>query len=261
MAITVPQLTVSPSGDGIFDVLMRSMKAHLEQEYTKGRIKGTEYSQVYLGALESVLQASMSFLLTRDKAAQEALLIAAQVALVEQQKANAIIEGQNLVLQGELLSAQKLNLDVERALTVAKTDQTEEQTLQIIQATANSVIEGTVLVAQECKLRAEYDNLMAQKLRTEAENSLLGQKLVTEKAQTTAGVTASDSVLGKQKALYDAQAAGFVRDSEQKVAQIMVDTWKIRRTTNETTEANAINKLSDDVVGRAVNKLLTGVGA
>ena len=261
MPITVPELTVSPSGDGVFDVLMRSMREHLEQEYNKSRVKGPEYAQVYLGSLETVMQASMSFLLTRDKADQEAKLIAAQVALAEQQKANAIIEGQNLVLQGQLLSAQKLNLDVERALTVAKTAQTEKQTLQVIQATANEVIQGTVLVAQECKLRAEYDNLQASKLRVETENALLAQKIMTEKAQTTAGTTAGDSVLGKQKALYEAQAIGYVRDAEQKVAQIMVDTWKIRRTTNETTEANATNMLSDDVVGRSVNKLLNGVGA
>ena len=198
---------------------MESMKDHLDIEYDKGRIKGSEYAQVYLGSLQSVLQTAVTFLLTKDKADQEAKLIAAQILLAEQQKANAIVEGQNLVLQGD------------------------------------------VLVAQKCKLQAEFDNLAVQKLRTEAENALLSQKIVTERAQTQAVGVDADSVLGKQKLLYEAQTAGYTRDSEQKAAQIMVDTWKIRRTTNETTEANATNRLSDDVVGRAVNKLLAGVGA
>ena len=221
MPITIANLTnrTNPMEYGVFDYLMESMKDHLDIEYDKGRIKGSEYAQVYLGSLQSVLQTAVTFLLTKDKADQEAKLIAAQILLAEQQKANAIVEGQNLVLQGD------------------------------------------VLVAQKCKLQAEFDNLAVQKLRTEAENALLSQKIVTERAQTQAVGVDADSVLGKQKLLYEAQTAGYTRDSEQKAAQIMVDTWKIRRTTNETTEANATNRLSDDVVGRAVNKLLAGVGA
>lgn len=221
MPITIANLTnrTNPMEYGVFDYLMESMKDHLDIEYDKGRIKGSEYAQVYLGSLQSVLQTAVTFLLTKDKADQEAKLIAAQILLAEQQKANAIVEGQNLVFQGE------------------------------------------VLVAQKCKLQAEFDNLAVQKLRTEAENALLAQKIVTERAQTQAVGVDADSVLGKQKLLYEAQTAGYTRDSEQKAAQIMVDTWKIRRTTNETTEANATNRLSDDVVGRAVNKLLAGVGA
>ena len=221
MPITIANLTnrTNPMEYGAFDYLMESMKDHLDIEYDKGRIKGSEYAQVYLGSLQSVLQTAVTFLLTKDKADQEAKLIAAQILLAEQQKANAIVEGQNLVFQGE------------------------------------------VLVAQKCKLQAEFDNLAVQKLRTEAENALLAQKIVTERAQTQAVGVDADSVLGKQKLLYEAQTAGYTRDSEQKAAQIMVDTWKIRRTTNETTEANATNRLSDDVVGRAVNKLLAGVGA
>ena len=221
MPITIANLTnrTNPMEYGAFDYLMESMKDHLDIEYDKGRIKGSEYAQVYLGSLQSVLQTAVTFLLTKDKADQEAKLIAAQILLAEQQKANAIVEGQNLVLQGD------------------------------------------VLVAQKCKLQAEFDNLAVQKLRTEAENALLAQKIVTERAQTQAVGVDADSVLGKQKLLYEAQTAGYTRDSEQKAAQIMVDTWKIRRTTNETTEANATNRLSDDVVGRAVNKLLAGVGA
>ena len=40
-------------GNGVFDVLMRANKAHLESEFQKNRIKGPEYSQVYLGSFET----------------------------------------------------------------------------------------------------------------------------------------------------------------------------------------------------------------
>lgn len=212
-ALTIDELSVATTnGTGVFDVLMRAVKAHLEQEFTSGRIKGPEYSTVYLGSLDQAMQTGLAFLLQKRKNDLEAQLLEKQIALVTQQ-------------------------------------------------TANAVLEGTVLVAQECKLRAEFDNITAQTLRVNAEIALLAQKTATEKAQTqTTGVDA-DSVIGKQKGLYTAQTEGFERDAEQKAAKIMIDTWNVRRTTDEGTVADATNMLNDAAVGRAVVKLLAGVGA
>ena len=73
------------SGNGVFDVLMRATKAHLDEEYNKNRIRGQEYSQVYLGSLAAVMEHSLRFLLEKDKSALEASLIDAQVRLAESQ--------------------------------------------------------------------------------------------------------------------------------------------------------------------------------
>ena len=203
--------TATPEGAGVFDTLMRAMKAHLEVEYQKGRIKGTEYSTVYLGSLEQVLQSSLAFVLQKQKTALEADHIAKQI---------------------ELLSQQRINAEVEM----------------------------TVLQAQKCKLDAEFDLLKEQTLKGAAETALLTQKVVTERAQTVAVGVDEDSVLGKQKLLYQAQTNGFTRDAEQKAAKLMVDSWNVRRTTDEGTVADATNKLADYYVGSAVAKLLNGVG-
>ena len=191
-------------GPGVFDVLMRANKAHLESEFTKGRIKGPEYATVYLGSLEAVLKASLEWLLQRDKVNQEVKLLTEQ--------------------------------------------------------TANAVLEGKVLVAQECKLRAEYDVLMLTKQKTIEETNLLLWKTNTEKAQTTSDSASTDSVIGKQKELYAAQTAGFARDAEQKAAKALIDTWNVRRTTDEGLMADPA-QLGDATVARVVNKLLSGVGA
>ena len=213
MTITVSNLTQATlEGTGNFDVLMRATKAHLEAEYAKDRIKGTEYSTVYLGALTQVMQTALQFTLTKDKAANDAALVAQQLLLVTQQ-------------------------------------------------TANAVLEGEVLVAQKCKLQAEFDLTVATTLKVNQEIALLTQKVATERAQTTSLGVDADSVLGKQKALYTAQADGFKRDAEQKAAKVMIDTWNVRRTTDEGTVADGTNKLSDTYVGQAVQKLLTGIGA
>lgn len=213
MTINTSDLTAATiDGTGVFDVLMKAAAAHLEGEFSKNRIKGAEYSEVYLGAMTQVLQTATQFLLTKQKADLEAQLLTKQIALVEQQKLNAEVE-------------------------------------------------NTVLVAQECKLRAEYDLTMANILRVNEEIALLTQKTATERAQTTALGVDADSLVGRQKALYLAQSDGFKRDAEQKATKIMVDSWNVRRTTDEATVADGTNMLNDTAVGRAVTKLLAGVQA
>ena len=51
------------SGTGVFDKLMASIKVQIQEEYDAGRIKGSDYATVYLGALQSVLSQSMEFVL------------------------------------------------------------------------------------------------------------------------------------------------------------------------------------------------------
>lgn len=220
MPLTINDLTLATlDGTGVFDVLMRANKAHLESEYQKNRIKGPEYATVYLGSLESVMQTALQFLLNKDKSDLEAQLIQAQI--------------------------EKVNAEIDL----------------VKQQTANAVIEAEVLRAQKCKLDAEFDVLLQSKLKTAAEVTLLGQKTQTEKAQTVAMGVDADSVIGRQKDLYQAQTTGFARDGEQKAAKLMIDSWNVRRTTDEGTVADATNMLYDVAVGRAVNKLLSGVGA
>jgi hypothetical protein len=200
------------AGTGVFDVLMRANKAHLDAEFEKNRIKGAEYSTVYLGSLTQVMQTALQFLLTKKKEDLEAQLLEKQIALTEQQRLNAIAE-------------------------------------------------NAVLVAQECKLRAEFDLIQANILKANQETSLLAQKVATERAQVTALGVDEDSIVGRQKSLYLAQTDGFKRDAEQKAAKLMVDSWNVRRTTDEGTVADGVNLLNDATVGRAVTKLLAGVGA
>ena len=53
----------SMTGSGVFDKLMASMNKHIDDQYTKGRIKGTDYANVYLGALQAAATAANNFVL------------------------------------------------------------------------------------------------------------------------------------------------------------------------------------------------------
>ena len=164
---------------------------------------------------------------------KQGLLITAQTDQSTAQAANIRAETQNLTKQAQLIDKQ-----------------IETQTQQILN-----------LKAEECVLKANYDIALSTNLQTVAQTTLVNQKVATEKAQTSGVGIEVNSVIGKQIALYNAQADGFKRDAEQKAAKMMIDSWNVRRTTDVGTVADATNQLNDANVGRAVQALLAGAGA
>lgn len=51
---------------GVFDKLMESVNKHVENQYLENRITNTDYANVYLGSLQSVLAQSVQYELQRD---------------------------------------------------------------------------------------------------------------------------------------------------------------------------------------------------
>ena len=107
--LDVDELTTKTlGGTGVFDVLMATTALHIQGEYDAGRIRGPEYSQVYLGGLQATLSTSVEYL-TRSKTLgieianqeKQGLLIEAQTALTEAQ-ANQVIQETTLKLPAEI---------------------------------------------------------------------------------------------------------------------------------------------------------------
>ena len=63
-------------GTGNFDQLMKVVTLHVEAQFNAGRITGTDYATVYLGALQSTLAQAVNFTLNMNKANNEADLLA-----------------------------------------------------------------------------------------------------------------------------------------------------------------------------------------
>ena len=162
------------NGTGIFDELMTAAHAHLDQEWGKQRITGTQYAEVYLGQMTAVLQQSVAFLVQRDA-----------------------IYLNNLLTQAQIDKANK-----ELAL-----------------------------------LDKQIELIEAQIASQEANNTLIAQKVKTEKAQIQDIVDgeAVVGVTGAQTALYKQQKEGFIRDAEQKALKIISDTWITRKTVDNGT--------------------------
>ena len=66
-------------------------------------------------------------------------------------------------------------------------------------------------------------------------------------------------VLGKQMKVYDAQAKGFKDNALQAATKIMVDTWNIRRQTEESLQTTADSKLYDGNIGNAIAEMFRSV--
>lgn len=50
-------------GTGVFDKLIEVVNKNIKIQYDEGKIKGTEYANVYLGSMQAVLQQSVEYIL------------------------------------------------------------------------------------------------------------------------------------------------------------------------------------------------------
>ena len=95
MSITTRTLTSGEvAGNGIFDELMRTVKSHVHLELSEGRITEQAYSQVYLGALQNVLQVATQYSLQYEKTNKELLLLDQQVEQAKRQE-EILVEQKN----------------------------------------------------------------------------------------------------------------------------------------------------------------------
>ena len=86
--LNVTELTTAEiAGTGVFDVLMRSVKNHVQEEHAKSRITGKEYATVYLEALQSTMAQSIEYLLRAKTLGFELDNLSKQGELTEAQKA------------------------------------------------------------------------------------------------------------------------------------------------------------------------------
>lgn len=282
MAINLVDLT-NDNGNGVFDKLMASMRGILQEEFTNNRITGTEYSKIFLSVTDSVLNQSMQFLLQKDQAAkqvevleaQRLLTVAQQAAVVQETLLTAanisktereiiLLDTQEQVMEAQVLLTQsqvtKVDAEVE-ILTVEKTKTAAE--VNLVNASVDETNKKVeVLDAQLDNIPKEGLLLDKQVLKTNAETVFLDQRLKTEKSQIVDLVdgTAVTGVIGKQKELYVAQTKGFATKAEQDLLSLMTNTWVVRRTTDEGTQANHINKLYDPNIGLMLEKCMSSVG-
>lgn len=227
MAVSLDQLTSGEiTGTGVFDTLMAAGKAHIQAEFTKGRITGPEYSQVYLGMFTAVLGQSIQFLLQRDITNKQVELIGSQMAEIAKNIEKTTVE------------IAHINKDIEKATAEIVLINTNQ---------ANAVKTGLLIDKNVIK--------------TTSETALMDQKTKTELAQildAIAGVPVAGYV-GKQRELLGAQVEGFKRDAEQKLLKILSDVWSVQRSTDPDAIAVSGTGMENASIAQVVAKAKQGI--
>jgi len=252
------------TGTGVFDKLMASVTAHLDDQYSKGRITGAEYATVYLGAVQSAMQQSVSFVLgeqqaelaltqlndtlitsskQREEISQRIVLVDTQVSeqLDGTLRANTQLTDTltTSLKQREQLDNQIDLIHVQMAEAVDGTTRANvqlqdglttavKQRDQITSAVALSAaqVAETTAGTTRTDLQSAQDLLLKsqQILKTSSEKAMLDKKALTEVQQAV--------LVTKQQDLYVAQKNGFAKDAEQKAAKLVSELWQISKGTD-----------------------------
>ena len=98
-------------GTGIFDELIKAINGNIKVQFDSGRIKGTEYANVYLGSLQTAMSEAMKFMLNKKTIekgleAQDVSIAISEVQLAESTEKWAL---QRKVLENQL---EMSNIDV-----------------------------------------------------------------------------------------------------------------------------------------------------
>lgn len=128
--------------------------------------------------------------------------------------------------------------------------QAAQYVVSAVQASANEEL----VAAQIRKINKDIE-------LTEEQIKLLGYQGVSEQAkyQDTVNGQAITGTIGKQKEVYSAQSKGFRDSALQSVAKTMIDTWAVRRSTDDGTQTTPESKLYDANIGNAVEAMFTNL--
>jgi len=204
-------------GEGVFDRLMTSLVKHLKVEYESNRISGAEYTKAYVGVIGAALQTAQQFLLNKDQAYWQALLVQAQGRTAEIQAITARFELETAKVLLARNKYEAATAEAGYALTKMKIT-TEDATY------GNMIKQGE-------GLDFTNDNILPR------QRDLLQEQIEVQRAQTldtrSDDLTPVTGSVGKQKALYTQQITSYQRDAETKAVKIFTDAWITQKTMDE----------------------------
>ena len=128
--------------------------------------------------------------------------------------------------------------------------QATQYVVAAFQATANDEL----VAAQIRKINKDIEMVTEQ-------IELIGYQGVSEQAKYRDVVDgqAIAGTIGKQKDVYTAQTKGFKDSALQSLAKTMIDTWSVRRSTDEGTTTTPESKLYDGNIGNAIEAMFANL--
>lgn len=166
--------------EGVFDVLSKQVKDSLKEQFDQGFITGPDYAQVYLGALQSVISQSISFVLGVHTANAQASLLEQQTLTETQNTLKVTADVTTATNQGTLVANQANKVLSEIAL-IDNQNLTEVQKTALVTGQVAGQTAENSLISQRVLSETQNTNLIsATKLKTDADAALTTAKATTE---------------------------------------------------------------------------------
>ena len=223
--LNIAELTTgSLTGTGVFDVLLQTLRLHLDREFTSGRITGTAYATVYSQALTSFLGQATAYCLSKAKLALELKQMQEVIELTQLQQTK-------LIAETSLVESQQSQVEAETAKVLYETtyvlpenvkviknqqDQLIAQTNKVTTDTVISIKQGHLTDAQTCQVKAETNKVNAEvTLKLPEDVELIKRNQASVTAQTTQVTYTTANLLPKQVDQLTAQIAGTTAQTAQ----------------------------------------------
>lgn len=221
--------TNTTDGTGIFDVLTQAVERHIDRQFDQGRITGTDYATVYLGALQSVLAESMKFVLSEQEAGLKGDAIRSQIE--------------------DARNKSEAELEKQWGYAVTRDGTTGDNILGA--SLGNGLIDEQTLEAKQ-----KVDLATGQTAKIYADVSLVAQKQESELGNST---SATGGILKAKEDLLKAQTLGFVSDTKQKILKQMLEGYAV---TLSITGTGVIppNAIKEPTIDDLAQEILTDVG-
>lgn len=217
------------TGKGVFDVLLQTLRLHLDREFNSNRITGTAYATVYSQAITAFLAQAAQYAISKAKLPLELQLLQEQINLTQKQQdqITAAIrqtdyvtdyqlpsEVANKAKQTELLAYELTDIKpTQKAQIVAETSHVTKQELNTVQQTLN-------LVSQQAQIETETDRILYEITNKVPEEVQL-IKLNQDQLIAQNNKIATDTVVTiKQGHLTDAQTCQVTAQTNQVNAEV-----------------------------------------
>ena len=306
MTVTIPNSEVSTDyniseltsgelgGNGTFDIIMGALNAHIEHQFKLGRIRGTDFANTYMQAMQMALQQASSYAIAKAKLPLELQQLEAQnhkiaTDIAVMTKQGALYDSQTLQTmaqteQVKLETAKKVPAEIEQIKQ--QTDLIKEQTrkevyelvhikpLELENARTEVEIKEQQIEVSKADLAIKQQQLELAKYqftyqapsevaKTKSEADYYKYRAINEQAQTDPSVVREGSTTALNNALIKEQSRQFMRSAQQGFLSEMIGSWKVRYNADPDAVGNGVdddNKLNDPYIGKVLTAYADELG-
>jgi hypothetical protein len=206
--------TASLTGTGVFDVLLQTLRLHLDREFTSGRITGTAYATVYSQALTSFLGQATAYCLSKAKLALELQQLEEQVTILQLQQAK-------LTAETSLVGSQQSQVEAETDKVLYETTYVLPEEVKLSQFNQDQVVAQTTKIAVDTVAVSKQSNLTdAQTCEVRARTNQVNAEVTLKLPVEVANLTKQGELLDSQINVQEKQALSIVAETSKVTYQV-----------------------------------------